>query len=118
MLLTATRNVLLATIDAESGDVYVIADSDDGGGGSIIDNLAGEGTNVTAASASLRAATGIGVGVIGDVGDIDTLVARIAARTDSGDINLENNPENTAPPALGLDDWHGVRHIVSQIRNR
>ena len=87
VLLTATGDVQLATVNGGTGTVYVIADLDDDGAGAISDVLAAETANITAASASLRAGSGIGSG-----NALETAISTLAAsNTTSGDIEITNN---------------------------
>ena len=58
--------------------------------GSITDSSTGEAANLTAFAAALRAGTGIGDAAF-VASDIDTVLSRIAAVTDSGDIALDNS---------------------------
>ena len=70
MTIVATRDgVLLGNVESTGGLVRVTA------GGAITDNLSTEAANIAAASAALRAGTGIGDGIAGDMGDIDTAIA-------------------------------------------
>ncbi|MCP4858492.1 MAG: hypothetical protein GY903_28790, partial [Fuerstiella sp.] len=60
-------------------------------GAAITDGNGGDTINILASTAELRAGTGIGSGLAGDAGDIDsTVTGDLAAQTDSGDINLHN----------------------------
>jgi hypothetical protein len=71
-------SALLGDIRAASGTVLVNA------GGAIQDNLAAETPNVTANTLALVAVTGIGTDLI----DLDISADVLAARTNSGDINV------------------------------
>ncbi|MCA9053660.1 MAG: hypothetical protein KDA75_07470, partial [Planctomycetaceae bacterium] len=87
-ILTATDDVLVSRVTATAATVYIVADSDNSGAGAIADNRVGEGAgnvNVTAANASLRAASGIGA-----ADAIDTDLTNVAALTDHGDIKVDD----------------------------
>lgn len=105
--LRAPNNVSLSTVDADSdntgtvGNVVVTADYDgpdmglsDGTGG-ISDNLTGEAANITSNSVALRAGSGIGDGLAGAAGDIDTEITTLATHTHSGDTNIDETDDLT-----------------------
>ncbi|QDU49052.1 golvesin C-terminal-like domain-containing protein [Gimesia panareensis] len=75
----AVNNIALANVNT-SGEVQVTTSA-----GAITDNSGSEAALITADTAALRAATGIGVA---GAGDIDLAVGTIAADTTAGDIYL------------------------------
>ena len=79
--MTALGDILIASIDAGSGDIRISA------GGTITDNSQGETANLTTTgTASLTAGTGIG---LSGTGDIDTATAVLEAGNSSGDIWIQ-----------------------------
>ncbi|MEZ6057383.1 MAG: DUF4347 domain-containing protein [Planctomycetaceae bacterium] len=91
--MTATGDILLSRILSADNVCLTTA------AGAIVDNrTTDEAANITAASILLQAATGIGTGVAGDDGDIDTATVgfaappamKLAAVTESGDINIQH----------------------------
>ncbi|WP_339683937.1 choice-of-anchor D domain-containing protein [Gimesia maris] len=77
----AVNNIALANVTT-SGEVQVTTSA-----GAITDNTASEAALITANTAALRAATGIGVA---GAGDIDLAVGTVSADTSAGDIFLES----------------------------
>jgi hypothetical protein len=75
-------------------------------GGAIDDSLAGEGANITAYQTALRAAIGIGAGVVCDDQDVDVSVTILAAVTDSGNINVQ------VPGNLRIDTVDGLSGVT------
>jgi hypothetical protein len=75
-------------------------------GGAIDDNLTGEAANITAYQTALRAAIGIGAGVVCDDQDVDVSVTILAAVTDSGNINVQ------APGNLRIDTVDGLSGVT------
>ena len=85
---TATGNVLLSQLISTNGSIDVTADSDGDGAGSIVDNTAAETSNlITAGTATLSAAQGIGAA---GAADIDTTIGTlVATNTTSGGIFVQ-----------------------------
>ncbi|MEQ9068610.1 MAG: hypothetical protein RLO18_17870, partial [Gimesia chilikensis] len=75
----AVNNIALANLNT-SGEVQITTSA-----GAITDNTGSEGALITADTAALRAATGIGAA---GAGDIDQAVGTIAADTTAGDLYL------------------------------
>ena len=104
--LIAPDDVLLSIVNANAdgdgtlGNVVVEADfagvavpAFANGTGAISDNLTGEAANVIAGSAiflAYGATASSGAGIGDDAADIDTQVANLAARTERGDIVIDN----------------------------
>lgn len=95
--LTSVDDVHLGAVNADiddtgaAGNVLVTADSDNDDTGAITDALSTEDANITAASAALRAGSGIGT----DAVDINTATANsgtftLAASTGTGAVNISN----------------------------
>jgi len=101
--LRAPENIQISNVDANSdsdvtlGDVIITADFDGVGAGlsdntgTITDNTALEGANITGDELALRAGSGIGDGVASNNDDLDADVRLLAAVTESGDIHIENS---------------------------
>ncbi|WP_218934356.1 beta strand repeat-containing protein [Rosistilla ulvae] len=71
--------------------------------GRIVDNRSSdESANITATSAALRSATGIGSGTAADDADLDLDVSNLAAVTNAGDIHLQNAKELSVTTVDGL----------------
>ena len=121
--LRAAGNVLLGAVNLDAdgattpgaGAAFVTADANTAaldatgvasdGAGAILDNLVGEAPNLTAASAVLRAGSGIGTdaddlnaATVSDAGATFTL----AALTDSGDVHLTNAGDLAVATVDGL----------------
>jgi len=123
----APNDVQLSIVNANSdgdavlGDVIVTADYEGptvGGTyssnnvGAISDSLTGvapngEAPNIVGDQAALRAGSGIGSGVAGDVNDIDTAVRTLAARTESGNINIQD-----IGTGLTIDTFDGLSGLT------
>ena len=98
----APGNIGLSVVNADSdgvatsGNVQVWADWDGELGGlsdnvgAISDTSSDEAANITGDDLVLRAATGLGVGEAPDAGDLDTVVAQVAAVTRTGCINIQD----------------------------
>ena len=111
------NNVALGTI-TNLGRV-VILDA----GGAITDGNGADVVNISAGNTAIRAVSGIGDGVGGAAGDLDTMITgNLAVQTDTGDINIHNMGSLTVAAFGGLtlgseildtaDDNSGNDHVT------
>ncbi|MEQ8855829.1 LamG-like jellyroll fold domain-containing protein, partial [Gimesia sp.] len=104
--LDAAVHILLTNVNT-SGEVQVTA-----AGGQIFDNTAGESPVITANTAALRAATGIGdVGA----GDFDLAINTMAADTTNGDIFIQEPSAATIGTVDSLDGITAAGNISLSI---
>lgn len=104
----ATTDVILSGVSATT--VRITADSNQfglaNGIGEIVDNLSGEGANITASTAILRAGSGIGNFSYGTASeedrDIDVEVQTLAALTGTGDLFVTDASSVTIATLDGL----------------
>ncbi|MBN70646.1 MAG: hypothetical protein CME32_15365, partial [Gimesia sp.] len=89
----AVNNIALANLNT-SGEVQITTSA-----GAITDNTGSEGALITADTAALRAATGIGAA---GAGDIDLAINTMAADTTAGDIYLQEPSAATVGTVDGL----------------
>ncbi|PWF55728.1 beta strand repeat-containing protein, partial [Massilia glaciei] len=84
--LAAGGNISVGLLDAGGGNVSLTA------GGMITDaQPAGAAQTVNVAAAGLRMAAGSGIGAVGKLNALETMVATLAARTASGDISVRDS---------------------------
>ncbi len=109
--LTATNTTSGSIQIDEVDDVALNQVSNPGGivliaaGGQITDGTPGDDStvNIVADQAGLQAAGGIGDGVAGDLNDIDTNITTLAARTNTGDINIDETDTLSIGSVGGLN---------------
>ncbi|QDV17780.1 hypothetical protein Pan153_24350 [Gimesia panareensis] len=102
----AVNNIALANVNT-SGEVQVTTST-----GAITDNSGSEASLITADTAALRAATGIGVA---GAGDIDLAINTMAADTTAGDIFLQEPSAATVGIVDGLIGMTAPGHIFLAI---
>ncbi|QDT27620.1 hypothetical protein Enr10x_29380 [Gimesia panareensis] len=102
----AVNNIALANVNT-SGEVQVTTSA-----GAITDNSGSEAALITADTAALRAATGIGVA---GAGDIDLAINTMAADTTAGDIFLQEPSAATVGIVDGLIGMTAPGHIFLAI---
>lgn len=113
--LSASDHVQISIVNANtvgsSGDIFLTADADNSGVGSIMEALSGEGSNLVGDVATLQAATGIGGS---GTADIDTTLGTLeATNTTSGEIFIhETNGLVIGGTGVQTLSGNGQIHLV------